>query len=210
MLFRSYFDEKYVYDLVDRLKTMDRGELDDLKSQIGNLQFAQRWGLDATGNWRSFLEDSDGDASWDLDQTRTSNKVNEVADINESTGPSWATPVYNRAGNMTTIPKPADPTQSFTATYDAWNRLVKLEDTTGTVAQYEYDGAKRRTVKKTYVAGQLDETRHFFYTEPSRWQVVEERLGTSSNPDRHLIWGLRYIDDLILRDRDTNADGALD
>jgi RHS repeat-associated protein len=206
----KYFDEKYVYDLVDRLKTVDRGELDDLKSQIGNLQFAQRWGLDATGNWRSFLEDSDGDASWNLDQTRTSNKVNEIADISESTGPSWATPVYNRAGNMTTIPKPADPTQSFTATYDAWNRLVKLEDTSGTVAQYEYDGAKRRTVKKTYVAGQLDETRQFFYTEPSRWQVVEERLGTSTNPDRHLIWGLRYIDDLILRDRDTDADATLD
>jgi RHS repeat-associated protein len=206
----KYFDEKYVYDLVDRLKTMDRGELDDLKSQIGNLQFAQRWGLDATGNWRSFLEDSDGDASWDLDQTRTSNKVNEVADINESTGPSWATPVYNRPGNMTTIPKPADPTQSFTATYDAWNRLVKLEHTSGTVAQYEYDGAKRRTVKKTYVSGLLNETRHLYDTEPSRWQVVEERVGTSTNPDRQFVWGLRYIDDLILRDRDTNDDGALD
>jgi RHS repeat-associated protein len=206
----KYFDEEYLYDLVDRLKTMDRGELDDLKSQIGNLQFAQRWGLDATGNWRSFLEDSDGDASWNLDQTRTSNKVNEIADINESAGPSWATPAYNRAGNMTTIPKPADPTQSFTATYDAWNRLVKLEDTSGTVAQYEYDGAKRRTVKKTYAAGQLNETRRFYYTEPGRWQVVEERVGTSTNPDRQFVWGPRYIDDLILRDRDTDADGTLD
>ena len=70
--------------------------------------------------------------------------MNEITDITESAGPSWATPSYNRAGNMTTIPKPADPTQSFTGTYDAWNRLVKLEDGSGTVAQYEYDGAKRR------------------------------------------------------------------
>jgi YD repeat-containing protein len=206
----KYLDEKYVYDLIDRLKTMDRGALDSGHSTLDNLQFAQRWGLDATGNWRSSLEDSDGDASWNLDQTRTSNKVNEIADITESTGPSWATPAYNPAGNMTTIPKPADPTQSFTATYDAWKRLVKLEDTSGTVAQYEYDGAKRRTVKKTYVSGQLDETRHFFYTEPVRWQVIEERVGTSSNRDRHFVWGLRYIDDLILRDRDTNDDGTLD
>ena len=111
---------------------------------------------------------------------------------------------------MTTIPKPADPTQSFTATCDAWNRLVKLEDSSGTVAQYEYDGAKRRTIRKTYVSGQLDETRHFFYTEPARWQIVEERVSTCSNPDRQFVWGLRYIDDLILRDRDTDADGTLD
>jgi hypothetical protein len=26
--------------------------------------------------------------------------------------------------------------------------------------------------KKPYASGQLDETRHFYYTEPSRWQVV--------------------------------------
>ena len=111
---------------------------------------------------------------------------------------------------MTTIPQPADPTQSFTGTYDAWNRLVKLEDGSGTVAQYEYDGAKRRTVKKTYTSGTLTETRHFYYTEPSRWQVVEERVESSSDAERQFVWGLRYIDDIVLRDRDTNDDGTLD
>jgi hypothetical protein len=35
-------------------------------------------------------------------------------DITESTGPSWVTPIYNHAGKMTIIPKPADPTVSFT------------------------------------------------------------------------------------------------
>ena len=57
-------------------------------------------------------------------------------------GCGQVTPAYNAAGNMTTIPQPADPTQSFTATYDAWNRLVKLVDGSNTVAAYEYDGAK--------------------------------------------------------------------
>jgi RHS repeat-associated protein len=106
---------------------------------------------------------------------------------------------------MTRIPKPADPTAYFTATYDAWNRLVKIEEDSTTVAEYAYDGAKRRTVKKTYTGGQLQETRHFYYTEPSRWQVLEERLDSSSNPDRQFLWGLRYIDDLLLRDRDTST-----
>lgn len=67
---------------------------------------------------------------------------------------------WNRAGNMTTIPKVADPTKSFTATYDPWNRLVRIEEGSIKVAEYEYDGAKRRTVKKTYISGELDETRH--------------------------------------------------
>ena len=73
-----------------------------------------------------------------------------------------------------------------------------------------YDGAKRRCVKKTYASGQLDETRHFYYTEPSRWQVIEERIGSSMAADRQFVWGLRYIDDLVLRDRDTDDDGTLD
>jgi RHS repeat-associated protein len=136
--------------------------------------------------------------------------VNEISVITESVGPSCVDPTYNRAGNMTTMPKPADPTDSFTATYDAWNRLVKLEDGSGTVAQYEYDGAKRRTVKKTYSGDVLGETRHMLYTEPSRWQVVEERVGTSTDADRQFVWGLRYLDDIVERDRDTDDDGALD
>jgi RHS repeat-associated protein len=205
-----YLDELYGHDLIDRLKTMERGSLNLQHSTINNLQFAQRWGLDATGNWRNFLEDSDGNGTWDLDQTRTANKVNEITDITESAGPSWVSPVYNRAGNMTAIPKPDDPTQSFTATYDAWNRLVRVDEGADKVGEYEYDGAKRRTVEKTYISGQLDETRHFFYTEPSRWQVVEERVGSSTNANRQFAWGIRYVDDLVLRDRDANSDGIFD
>jgi len=203
------FDELYDYDLIDRLNEMSRGDLNTLKSEIDNLKFAQDWALDSTGNWRNFREDDDG-AGWALNQQRTPNKVNEITDLTESIGPSWVTPAYSRAGNMTTIPKSADPTAAYTGTYDAWNRLVRIDDGSNKVAEYEYDGAKRRTVKKTYVSGVLDETRHFFYTEPSKWQVVEERIDTSSDAERQFVWGLRYVDDLVFRDRDTDADGSLD
>ncbi|MEO8493493.1 MAG: RHS repeat-associated core domain-containing protein [Planctomycetota bacterium] len=209
------FDELYDYDLIDRLKEMSRGDLNNLKSEIANLKFRQDWSLDATGNWRKFLEDSDGNGSWNLDQTRTANLVNEIADITESTGPAWVTPVYSKAGNMTTMPKSADPTSAFYATYDAWNRLVKIEEDDGmsgtwTVAEYDYDGAERRSIKEVYASGVLDETRHFFYTEPSKWQVVEERVDSSSDAERQFVWGLRYIDDLVGRDRDTTGEGTLD
>lgn len=44
---------------------------------------------------------------------------------------------------MTTLPQPSAPTSSYTATYDAWNRLVKLVDGANTVTEYAYDGARR-------------------------------------------------------------------
>ena len=206
----KYFDELYGYDGIDRLQDLDRGDLNAGKTAVTNLQFAEEWELDPTGNWKTYKEDSDGDATWDLEQSRTANKVNEITDVTETTGPSWVTPAYSAAGNMTTMPQPSDPTSSYAATYDAWNRLVKLVDGANTVTEYEYDGAKRRTLQKTYVAGTLDETRHLYYSEPGKWQVVEERVDASSDPDRQFVWGLRYIDDLVLRDRDTTANGTLD
>ncbi len=60
------------------------------------------------------------------------------------------------------------------------------------------------------MAGVLNETRHFYYTQPSQWQVIEERVGTSTSANRQFVWGLRYIDDIILRDRDTDGNGTLD
>ncbi len=73
-----------------------------------------------------------------------------------------------------------------------------------------YDGANRRTVQKSYAGGVLDETRHLYYTQPSQWHVVEERVDAETDPDRQFVWGQRYIDDLVLRDRDTNGNGTLD
>ena len=203
-------DELYGYDGLHRLKDFDRGALNANKDAISTLAFAQEWALDFLGNWKGFKQDDNGDATWDLNQTRAINKVNEITAISETAGASWADPAYNRAGNMTTIPKPADPTGTFAATYDAWNMLVKLVEGSNTVQENAFDALRRRTVRKSYTGGSLTETRHHYYS--AAWQVLEERLGTATTADRHFIWGLRYIDDLILRDRDTTtpADGTLD
>ena len=111
---------------------------------------------------------------------------------------------------MTTIPQPNDLASSYTATYDAWNRLVKLVDGANTVTEYEYDGAKRRIILKSYVSGSLDETRHAYFTDPAKWQVIEERIDSSFDAERQFVWGLRYIDDLVLRDRDTTGNATFD
>ena len=194
-------DQLHSYDDMNRLTQSEEGTLSVGKDSISSLNFKQQWSLDATGNWSTFKEDDDGDATWDLEQTRTSNAVNEITDVAETTGPSWITPAYNRAGNMTTIPRPADPTQSYAATYDAWNRLVKLEEGQNTVAEYVFDGAKRLVVRKKYASGSLSQTRHFYHT--AGWQTIEERLESGgsilSTADRQFTWGLRYIDDLVCR-----------
>jgi RHS repeat-associated protein len=185
------------------------------------MTFRQSWTLDATGNWSEFKEDSDGDGTWDLEQQRSCNPVNEITQITTLTGPTWATLAYDRNGNMTLIPKPASPTQTFTATYDPWNRLVKLVDTaTGKpVAEYQYDARNRRIVKRTYdEAGNLSEVRHFYFTD--HWQDIEERVtfsgaGLEQPPEsvaaeRLFVWGLRYIDELIARVRSSPSWELLD
>ena len=109
---------------------------------------------------------------------------------------------------MTKLPKPSSWSAHYDLTYNAWNRLVTVSDTGTTVAGYEYDGRNFRTIKRTYTSGSLAETRHFFYN--TNWQCLEERLETSgaisSYANRQDVWGFRYTDDLVLRDRD--ADGS--
>ena len=204
--FSKEFDEIYSYDALHRLKDMARGRLNTAKTALTSTTFAQCWTLDSTGNWKGFREDDSGNGTWDLVQARTANDVNEIAGITNSVGAAWVQPAYSPAGNMTTMPQPNDPTNGYTATYDAWNRLVKIVDTptSNTVCEYAYDGARRQIHQKNYDAGTLTETRHLYYTEPATWRCLEERLGTTPDttlPDRQFVWGERYIDDLILRDR---------
>ena len=88
---------------------------------------------------------------------------------------------HDKNGNMTLMP-------SLKGKYDAWNRLVQV----GNSIRYEYNGLNQR-VKKT-VSGVT--TTSFFN---SQWQELESTEPQSS--DCVYIWGLRYIDDLVLRER---------
>lgn len=151
------------------------------------------WTLDATGNWPAYLTKTSG--TTDLNQTRTANTVNEITAIGGT--PAWYTPpVYDAAGNMTTMPQVTDPTQSFTAVYDAWNRMVQVNSGGSAVATYQYDGRNRRIGK---VTTSPSETRHVYFTND--WQDIEERTGSSSTADQQYVWGIRYVDELVCRDR---------
>ncbi len=197
------YDELYAYDGLYRLNDQKRGTLNGTQTAITTGTFEQQWGLDATGNWKTFKQDNDGNGTWELNQTRTANKANEITGITNTVGAAWATPTYDPAGNMAGIPNP----QSLSAEYDAWNRLVLIKDGATTVSQHVYDARGYRIRKDTYTSGTLTEARHYYYTPG--WQCVEERTGTLTTVERQFVWGLRYIDDLVLRDRSTANNGTI-
>ena len=181
-------------------ETYDYNDLDELISTIRNDGFDQSWDLDALGNWSEF--DDDGTA-----QTRDTNAANEIT---STTG--IATPSYDRAGNMTTIPSPtdADPSHTLAGKYDAWNRLVEVSDGGVLVAKFAYDGTGRRILKmfdsqSPGAPDGLDTYEHIFLSDQ---QVIETRQGTGTTPAEaetlqpkyQNVWSPRYVDSLILRD----------
>jgi hypothetical protein len=117
------FDDLYSYDGLHRLKEIQCGLLNGSNTGVTSENFAQCWSLDPTSNWYKFQEAATGGSST-LVQSRTANKVNEISGITNSVGAAWITPAYDAAGNTTTVPQPANPTKSYTATHDAGTRMV--------------------------------------------------------------------------------------
>jgi len=200
-------DQAYVYDGLHRLQNSQQGTLAS-GSISGTPTKEEDWGLDALGNWSRYVTKTSG--TTDLDQSRTVNAVNEITNITETTGNAWANPAFDAAGNMTSVPKPSNLTGVFTATYDAWNRLVKLQDGSNTVAEYSYDGANQQIVKSVYVSGSLDHKEHTYYNQ--KWQVLEVRKEVSGTEDtdplEQYVWHPYYIDAPHLRDYDTSTSGT--
>jgi hypothetical protein len=158
----------------------------------------QDWELDMVGNWLKLDETASGAAT--LNQTRTHNAVNEIGTIGIAaggTGANWVDPTYDAAGNRATGPYPPSPTVSVNMTYDAWNRLVKVDLSGLPLLVAEYDGLGRRIVR-------TDEgmTRRSYYNEA--WQELEVRKEASAgvedtDPMEQFVWHPYYIDALATR-----------
>jgi RHS repeat-associated protein len=180
------------------LKTYDGGTLSGT-TITGTPVAEQDWGLDALGNWGTYTQKASGSAT--LNQTRTHNTANEISAIgiaSGGTGTDWIDPNYDLAGNRVTCPYPLSPNLSLTMTYDAWNRLVRVQ-LAGTIQIFaaEYDGLGRRIVR-------TDEgiTRRSYYNES--WQELEVRKEASAgvedtDPMEQFVWHPYYIDALATR-----------
>ena len=70
---------------------------------------------------------------------------------------------------MTSVPKPSGLTAGLALEYDAWNRLVQVDDGTDAIAKFEYDGVGRRIARHYDSAapalpdGTLDVFEHYYY-----------------------------------------------
>jgi len=166
--------ELYAYDQVNQIKRLNRGTLNANKDAVAVANFMEAWDFDKTGNWVQYNRDG-------VIENRTHNTANEIQEI----------ATHDKNGNMTVM-------HGLKGEYDAWNRLVEVRDSSDNlIARYDYNGANQR-IKKTMEA---TVTQSFFN---ERWQELESTKSSSTEPqslDCVYVWGTRYIDDMIYRQR---------
>jgi len=168
------------YDQLNRILSFERGTL----SSSGNNGSTpdQITSPTATNNWNY-----DALGNWTStqggSQSRTFNAQNQIASISGLT-----TPTYDSNGNTTRD-------QAGNAyTFDAWNHIVSVN---GTYA-YQWDALGRKIYEGT-------SGRDLYYNTTGN--VIEERNSGGTVTDQY-VWGLRSVNDLILRD-DNSVSGNL-
>ncbi|HLJ97197.1 MAG TPA: RHS repeat-associated core domain-containing protein [Gemmataceae bacterium] len=174
------FDELYHangsgngYDNFNQLTAFARGALDPSNNSITNPSHSQAWTLDALGNWQTVTTDG-------IDQNRTFDAQNQITSIG-----GLATPGYDNNGNTVTDQN------DNTLVYDAWNRLIRVEDSDGRpLSTYTYDALGRR-ITETSTA-----TMDLYFSKD--WQVVEEQSG--GEMQTQYVWSPAYEDAMVERD----------
>lgn len=179
-LIDATFSELYEYDLLNQLTSFERGELNGTKDAIVGTP-SRSQSWDFDALGNFTNQTTDG-----VTQSRDHNEQNQITSIS-----GLVTPTYDANGNMT------GDEQGRTLIYDAWNRLVEVKAGSTTLAEYSHDALKRRVTEGS---------RALYYS--AEWQIVEEResgLVVVQN-----VFSPVYVDALVLRDRDTDANGTLD
>ena len=161
---------------------MSDSNSDGIPDTVSTASRTQTWTLDEQGNWSTLSTDGNG-------QNRTYNKQNQLTAVGSTNL------AYDNNGAMTTDEA------GRSLIYDAWGRLVRVDDFTGTrLYGYKYDALNRRIVETNGV------TKDMYFSD--QWQLLEERH--SGAVKMLYIWSPVYVDALVRRDRDTGGDPDLD
>ena len=175
--------QRYAYDGMERLVEFKLG------ADENNPDYVESWSLTAVGNWKRVSDSQTTDE-------RLHNKVNEIKErkINgTAVKPEIAgTPPpdsYDGEGNLREVPadNASGTSDYFTFTYDAWNRLVKIEKGGTVLSDYRRDALGR--IAWDTVSGE-----HYYWS--AGWQrlaVYDE----SDNLTKEEIWGARYVDEIV-------------
>src|SRR5665213_2754454 len=189
-------DDATAYDNDNRLKAFERGTLSasiyngGVLDTITSPNASQSYNLDAVGNFNSITDSGTGT------QTRTPSSQNQIGAItgNSLGGGSAYTPVYDNAGNATRSDL------GNYRVYDGWNMLVAVKDTANSATLNSF------TIDATGMvatSGGGTNPAYWFYTPDNR--LIETWYTTGIY--NQYVWGLGYVNSLILRDR--NSDGNM-
>lgn len=171
--------EDYLHDGLDRLT---------------KTTFGQRSGTPYEG----FVYDDLGNhLTQDRDGTLTAGLFNAVNEQTKRGAPGSETAVlYDTRGNLTKD----DSGQTYF--YDTDNKLTRVEDgSNNRIASYTYDALGRRIEKDVEDPGGDIVTRFWWSptADPSLYQLLEETDdGGTPNVQLYHVWGVRYVDELLL------------
>ncbi len=196
-------DNHYSYDGLGQVTARDQGQLaEDRMGVDGTPLREEDWIYDPSGNWNNYQRRSSGTLT--TNQNRTHNPVHEIVTYAGSGIPV----VFDRAGNMTRVPRALTGTDFYETTWDAWNRLVRVKTPgsgpygsySGNALEvaYAYDGLFRRTTKHL-ITGPSPGLTHFYYT--AEWKCIEERQGSAGTASKQFVFGARGRNDLVFRER---------
>jgi hypothetical protein len=197
-------DEYYTQDGLYQLAVRQQGTLNGSHTGISGTPAAEEdFTYDPTGNWTNYEIQAAGSPT--LEQARTHNLDNEITTL----AGDASLVAYDQAGNMTTTPQPNDASWSstYTLTWDAWNRLVQVQGSSGLedflTVGHSYDGLTRRLA--TSIEQVTDHhphlsAREYFYSD--QWKVLEESTSGEGilTDTRQFVWRGCDEDKLILRD----------
>jgi|GEM_PF-970306 len=208
-------DFQYTYDDLNRLISSQRGTWDGANfTTPAAWPGSEGWQLDALGNWDEhdwYYRPFDVYSYFDMSATRGHNSANELTaqTPKPSTSDAPWTMSFGPTGNLEEMTSTLTGVVDSRYTYDAWNRLVKVEKDAGSgwvvVGRYEYNGLGWRTVKESDTTmgtpDGVDERREMYYD--ASWRLIQEDIDTDldGTTDRvaQLVWGERYIDDVMFR-----------
>ena len=106
---------------------------------------------------------------------------------------------YDDAGNMTTLQS------GDTAVYDAWNRLVEVENGSGIVEKCEYDGTGRRIQIFSDFSGSTPGTVQDDYFVGQQLVESDKTVGGNCDGGYFYIWSQHYVDAPAMRDTLTTS-----
>jgi RHS repeat-associated protein len=86
--------------------------------------------------------------------------------------------------------------------FDAWNRIIDIDQGSGSyLARYKYNGLGQ-TIKRTN-SSTLFDTYYYFSAEN---QIVEELKVSDGSSISWYVWGSQYIDDIVMRGKASASD----